>query len=106
MSDKRPDGSYVLIFRPELELGSEDVVRRPKTEDGPDEEPEETVSPAGRLLSQKEVDRIRVNTDGERQLTGCALTLDVVRARPSPRVTPPRRPGNKWSSSRNRPPQR
>jgi hypothetical protein len=103
--DKRPDGSFVLIFRPELALCSQDVVRRPTTEAQPDPASGEIVPPEERLLCQNEVDRIRANTDGERQLTGFAFTLDLVRARLTPRVTVGPRPGDERSSFR-RPPKR
>lgn len=105
VSDKRPDGSFVLKFRPELALCSQDVVRRPTTEAQPDPESGGIVPPEGRLLCQNEVDGIRANTDGERQLTGCAFTLDLVRARLTPRVTAGPRPGGERSSFR-RPPKR
>jgi hypothetical protein len=94
VSDKRPDGSFVLKFRPET-AGAE-----------PDQLSEQTVTPEGRPLCQNEVDRIRANTDGERQLTGCAFTLDPVGAKLSARVSGATRPSRERSSFRDRPPKR
>src|SRR5258708_34929652 len=74
--DKRSDGSFILRLRPEVEPHSQGVARGPRADDAqPDEDPGETLASEGRALNQNEVDRIRANTAGERQLTGCALTL-------------------------------
>jgi hypothetical protein len=91
VSDKRPDGSFVLRFRPE------------PTRAEPDQQSEQIVPAEGRPLCQNEVDRIRANTDGERQLTGCAFTLDSVGAKLSARVSGATRPSREGSSFRGRP---
>ena len=102
VSDKKADGSFILRLRPEPELRSE--VGRPTTE--AQAEPGESVSPEGRLLFQSEVDRIRANSDGERQLTGCAFTLDVVRGWVTIPANVGKGSGSERSSFRGRPPRR
>jgi len=105
VSEKGSNGSFILRLRPEGGLRSEDVVRTPTTKlTQADPDLGEIGSPEGRALNQDEVDRIRLNTAGERQLTGCALTLDVVRPWV---VAPPRagrRPAPERSARHQRPP--
>jgi hypothetical protein len=102
VSDKKADGSFILRLRPEPELRSE--VGRPTIQ--AQAEPGESVSPEGRLLLQSEVDRIRANSDGERQLTGCAFTLDVVRGWVTIPANVDKGSGSERSSFRGRPPRR
>lgn len=94
VSEKRPEGSFVLKFRLEI-TGAE-----------PDQHSEQIGPPDGRLLCQNEVDRIRANTNGERQLTGCAFTLDPVGVKLSGRVSGATRSSRERSSFRDRPPRR
>ena len=93
VSDKKPDGSFILRFRPEPEHRSQIAGRTSTTDAEPDPEPTGSDSSEGRLLLQSEVDRIRANSGGERQLTGCAFTLDVVRKWAPAPASAAQRPG-------------
>ena len=94
VSNKNRDGSFTLRFRSHADTSAADLTPGLAKSD-PDSESEELASQDGRVLLQSEVNRIRANSNGERQLTGCAFTLEPVdsKFRPPPVPRPPGGPG-------------